>query len=130
MLPILTIWHRSLCAVTGAIAGGFAGMLFGFAQLQQPALTPTDAVKVGILLGLVAWVFILMVEALWLHYGAAVVWPSLVTSLLSAILTVVVANAVAVPVLSVWIGLLFGTLVGALLCRLCGERVDPRGVRT
>ncbi|MBS0447625.1 MAG: hypothetical protein JSR59_16910 [Proteobacteria bacterium] len=129
MPPFLTIWRHSLCAVTGAIAGGFAGMSFGIAQLQQPALPLTDAIEVGILLGLVAWVFILMVEGLWLHYGSAVVWPSLITSLSSAVLTVVIANAVALPVLSVWIGILFGTVVGALLCRLCGERPGAQGVR-
>ena len=129
MPPILTLWRHSLCAVTGAIAGGFAGMLLGIAQLHQPALLLADAVKVGILLGLVAWVFILMVEGLWLHYGSAIVWPSLVTSLLSAVLTVVIANAVALPVLSVWLGILVGTLVGALLCRLCGERSGSLGAR-
>lgn len=122
MSAIPRIWQQSLCAVTGAIAGGFAGMVFGIIETQQIGWPVGQAVRMGVVFGLVGWIGILLIEALWLHYGAAVVWPSFVTSLLSAVLTVVVANTIAIPVVAVWIGLIIGTLVGALLCRLCDQR--------
>ena len=82
----------------------------------------------GSILAIVAWIAILVVIGLWLHYGVpAIAWQSLVTSWITAILTVYVCDKVHLALLAVWIGLLIGTLIGALLCRLCKSRLGTTG---
>ena len=130
MPALLTIWRRSLCAVTGAIAGGSAGLVLGLVQTQTPmiVLLPSQVVQVGLLLGVVAWFGLLMVVGVWLHYGiATIALPALVTSVLSSLLTIFVANQVLIPLLAVWIGLVVGTLVGLMLCRLCTSFQERMG---
>jgi hypothetical protein len=125
-----SIWRRSICAASGAMAGGIAGMLFGFAQLgrQRIPLQTAAAINTGLLLGGVGWLAVLVVVGLWLHYGIrTIALPSLFTSLLTGILTVLIALHVWLAFLDVWIGLLVGTIVGAGLCRLCGWRSVTRG---
>ncbi|WP_436294722.1 hypothetical protein [Variovorax sp. LjRoot178] len=132
---ILTIWWRSLCAASGAIAGGTAGFLFGLAQmLSTTPLSISDAIQVGILLGLFAWVALLLLIGIWLHYGVrGIALPALITSLLSAVLTVMISTRFPHPLADLWIGLLVGTIVGAALCALCGMGHTPtrgdRGLR-
>lgn len=122
MPTFLTIWRRSLCAVSGAIAGGFIGLIIGLAQAQSPlVLTMSQVVQAAVILGLLAWLVLLLIVGVWLHYGvSAIGLPSLVTSLLTSLLTVYLANKVQISLLAVFIGLLAGTLVGFALCRLCG----------
>ena len=123
-LPILPIWRRSLCAAAGAMVGGFSGAVMGlFLSAPNPlTLTAAETWKVGLILGLVGWVILLIVLGLWLHYGISqIAWPSLFNALLSAVLTVWVCRAVHFPVLDTLIGLLVGTLVGWVLCQLCGR---------
>ena len=130
MGSFLNIWRRSICAASGAMAGGIAGLLFGLAQLGRAKFViPTPAAfETGILLGFVGWVAILIVVGLWLHYGMrAIAIPALFTSLITAVLTVFIAIALWLSILDVWIGLLVGTLVGAALCRLCGTRLAMAG---
>jgi hypothetical protein len=135
MSSIWTIWRRSLCAVSGAIAGGITGLLFGLAQLSSGKIAMTAAAETGIVLGFIAWIAILVVVGLWLHYGPRVIaLPSLITSLVTAVLTVFIGNQLSIPILDVWIGLLVGTVVGAIFCRLCPTRQalsggDDNGVR-
>jgi len=112
------------------MAGGITGLLFGLVQLGGPgAVFPViEAAKTGILLGLVAWVVILVVVGLWLHYGLRpIALPALLNALVAAVLTVLIASPLRIPLLDVWIGLLVGTLVGATLCRLCGTRQTLAG---
>lgn len=123
MPTFLTIWRRSLCAASGAIAGGIVGLLVGLFQAAMPGVIPLpDVVRAALILGLFAWLVILLIVGVWLHYGAgAIALSSLVTTLLTSLLTVYLANKIQLPVLAVWIGILVGTLVGYLLCRVCGE---------
>lgn len=124
-MGILSIWRRSICAASGALAGGIAGMLFGFTQLgrQRFPIPAMIAINTGLLLGAVGWVAILIVVGLWLHYGLrTIALPALFTSLVTAVLTVLIAIQLWIAFLDVWIGLLVGTIVGAVLCRLCGRR--------
>jgi len=119
------IWQRSLCAVTGAIAGGITGLVFGLLQgaLGRVPLCAPDVLGAGLLLGGFSWLVALVVVGLWLHHGlAATAAPALITSLLTALLTVGVSNRVLIAPLSVPLGLLIGTLVGMALCRLCEGR--------
>lgn len=135
MPSIFTIWQRSLCAVTGALSGGIAGSFFGlFQAASAAALTSHEVIQMGILLALIAWACILVIIGLWLHFGVrAIALPALLTAVLVSIVTVAIANRVHIPFLAVWIGLLVGTIIGALLCRLCGVRYaiggDSHGVR-
>ena len=121
MPTFLTIWRRSLCAVTGAIAGGLVGLIVGLFQSTMPAvLTMPEILRVTLILGLFAWLAILLIVGVWVRYGAiAIALPSLITTFITAFLTVYLANKLQVPVLAVWLGLIVGTLVGLLLCRLC-----------
>ena len=132
MGSFLGIWRRSVCAASGAIAGGLAGFLFGLLLVDQPgiALSLADIVLMGALLGILGWVAILVVVGLWLHYGpSAIAAPAFVNALLTSILTVAIDAWLRVAVLCVFVGLLVGTLVGALLCSLCAPRRE-KGVAT
>ena len=123
MPTFLTIWRRSLCAASGAIAGGIVGLLVGLFQVAMPGVIPlADVVRAALILGLFAWLVILLIVGVWLHYGVgAIALSSLVTTFLTSLLTVFLANKIQIPPLAVWIGILVGTLVGYALCRLCGE---------
>ena len=126
----MLIWRRSLCAVSGAIAGVIVGFIFGLFQIQTPvpALALPDVVRVSLMLGIAAWIATLVIVGIWARYGiAAIFLPSLVNALVTSLLTVYIANSVRMPILALWIGMLVGTLVGALLCRLCGNRLRAAG---
>lgn len=129
MPTFLSIWSRNLCAASGAIAGGLVGLLVGLFQLQPPGVIPSaDVVRVALILGIFAWLVVLLIVGLWLHYGVGpIALQSLVTTLLTSLLTVYLANKVHLPPLSVWIGILIGTLVGWLLCRFCGDKTFSAG---
>jgi hypothetical protein len=126
----LPIWRRSLCAVSGAIAGGIAGTVMGLI-LSDPGFTLTvaESLRVGLLLGAVGWVVLLVVIGLWFHYGVAqVAWPALANSMITCVLTVFACRALNIPYLDTILGVLMGTLVGYLLCLLCGRFSKPAGV--
>jgi hypothetical protein len=126
----LPIWTRSLCAASGALAGGFTGSVLGL-LLSPPnaiTLTASEALRAGVILGLVGWVIILLVVGAWLHYGISqIAAPSLVNAMLSAILTVFVCRAVHFPIADTVLGLMVGTLVGWILCQLCGRFETVKG---
>jgi hypothetical protein len=124
----LPIWRRSLCAASGAICGGLAGMVMGFYQGPPGAvvLTAAQAFQTGLVLGFIGWMVLLLVIGAWLHYTAsAIALPALVNALLSSVLTVFICNALNIPIIDVLVGLLIGTLVGWLLCLLCGRWAEP-----
>lgn len=132
MAYLVPIWRRSLCAVTGAIVGGFAGLIMQLLQLplHPPLLTTSEAVKIGLILGLAGWLGMLVVLAAWLHYRLSqIAGPALVNSLLSAALTVFACNIFRYPIIDTVLGLLIGTLVGWLLCLTCGKLTTGQEVR-
>ena len=118
----------SFCALNGALIGAVVGFLFGLLQVEhtQPLSLP-EVLATGSMLGLVGWIFVLVVVGMWLHYGSSVIfWPALVNALLTGLLTAWVNNVVRNQVLATLIGILVGLLIGTLLCRFCGR--DQRGV--
>ncbi len=130
MNSIFSIWRRSICALAGGFCGGVAGALLGLYQAADPAfrLSGPEVWQMGLLLALVAWIGVLVVIGLWLHYGLrATALPALVTAVIVSIITVAIANKVHVPPLTVWIGLIVGTLIGAALCAFCRLRYTPAG---
>jgi hypothetical protein len=130
MIFPFTLWSRSLCAASGALAGGFAGAVLGLLQTPPNAivLSAAQALRVGLVLGLVGWLLILLVIGVWFHYGVGTIaGPALVNAILSALLTVLLCEALHVPILDALIGLLAGTLVGWILCLLCGRFENVKG---
>lgn len=128
----LPIWRRSICAVAGAMAGSLAGMVMGLLQSEMPpgVMSAADAWKASFALSVTGWVVILIVLGLWLHYGVSqIAWPALANSLLSATFTVFVCRALHIAFLDTILGLLIGTLIGYLLCLLCGRFSAFKGVR-
>ena len=128
----LPLWRRSLCAASGAICGGLAGTVMGVYQGPPGAavMTAAQALQVGLVLGFLGWIVLLLVIGAWLHYGAsAIALPALVNALLSSVLTVFVCNALNMPFLDVLLGLVIGTLVGWLLCLLCGRWAAVAGLK-
>lgn len=122
MTSFIAIWRHNLCAVTGAIAGGLTGMVFGLLLISNAGapIAASELLAIALLLAFVAWLMVLLVVGVWLHYGlTAVAAPALVTTVITALITVAIAYAVKFPYLATLIGLAVGTLVGALLCRLC-----------
>jgi hypothetical protein len=128
MAIIFPIWRRNLCAACGAIAGAFAGTIFGLLLTQgsAPAIAASALVQIGLILAVAAWIGLLIVLASWLHYQLGAVWlPALINAVLTAILTVLAAYAVkSLPFLAPILGVLIGTLVGFILCRFC----DPQSL--
>jgi hypothetical protein len=121
---ILPIWRQSLCAVSGAIAGGLAGTVMGLAQAESPHqnLTVPEAWEIALVLGAAGWLVLLILVGLWFHYGLAkIALPALVNAMLTSIVTVFVCRALHIAYLDTLLGVLIGTLIGYLLCRLCGR---------
>jgi hypothetical protein len=117
----------SFCALIGAIVGAIVGFLTGLLQVEHVApLTLAEVLQVGFVLGLVGWIFVLVVVGMWLHYGTSVVfWPALLNALITGLLTVWINNIIRNQVLAALIGLFVGLLVGTLLCLWCNR--DRRG---
>jgi hypothetical protein len=132
MAYLVPIWRRSLCAVTGAIVGGFTGMIMQLLQspLHPPLLTISEVLKIGLILGLAGWLGMLVVLAVWLHYRLSqIAGPALVNSLLSAILTVFVSNIFRYSIIDTVLGIFIGTVVGWLLCLACGKLTTMQEVK-
>lgn len=112
------------CSLPGAVAGSFAGFIVTLFMLEHPDLTlsPQEQVLLGLMIGITAWLLILLLYGMILQYGiGAIMWPSLLNALLSALLTVFVNLWLARPPIASVLGLLIGILVGALLCRFCRD---------
>ena len=121
----------SLCALVGGLVGAITGFFFSLFQLQNPGLVLTvlQVLAMGIELGLLGWLFVLLVVGVWLHYGAgSIAFQALVNALLTSILVVFFNNLLQLPAVAVPIGMLIGILVGYLLCILCG-RYDQENLR-
>lgn len=110
------------CSLPGAVAGSFAGFIVTLFMLEHPdlVLTPQEQVLLALMIGVTAWLLILLLYGMLLQYGvAAILWPALLNALLSALLTVFVNLWLGRPEVASVLGLLIGVLVGALLCRFC-----------
>ena len=119
------------CAGPGAVVGALAGFVSALALLgQMLPTTPQNVVVMGLLCGLLGFVFILVVYGIWLRYGVGVIfWPALLNALTTSILTVGSNNLLKLPAIAGWLGLLIGILVGSILCRWCRNSDPYRGKR-
>ena len=111
------------CARPGAVVGALTGFICTLALLGE--MLPTGKKNLfimGILCGVLGFVFVLMIYGIWLRYGVATIfWPALLNSLITSLLTVWVNNLLKVASMAGWVGLLIGLLIGWILCRWCGE---------
>jgi hypothetical protein len=122
--PILT--SIPVCAWAGAIAGVIAGSQFALVQFAIPHVrfSAQEALRLAVMYGLVAWVVLLVIGGLWLHYSLrAVVLASLANAILTSIIVLLIDNAVNIPALSGILGFFIGLGLGAFLCRYCGKIV-------
>ena len=112
----------SLCALGGGIAGAVSGGLFGIVLEGYPAhtLPLLSQLQAGLLLGVVAWIVLLIVIGVWLHYGLGqIAAQAFVNAMITSVLTVLLAYAIHLPWLATIIGMLVGILVGTILCSFC-----------
>lgn len=112
----------SFCALAGGIAGAVVGLLWGAYLYFHPTvvLTAPELLLIALLLGAAAWLWILLLIGVWLHYGAAAIaMPSLINAVSTAILTVFAVYAANLPHLAAPLGIAAGIAVGAILCRIC-----------
>src|SRR5262249_50092975 len=110
------------CSLPGAVAGSFAGFLFGIFQLENPGmpLTLRQLIIIGALLGLTGLLLVLFFFGMLLRYDMGqILWPALLNALLTATLAVIVNNWLSISALAGLVGMFVGIVVGALLCRLC-----------
>jgi len=110
------------CSLAGGLAGVITGFVFSLFQVQNPTivLTLQEVLLIAVVLGLVAWLFLLLVIGVWLKYGVgAIALQTFVTALLTAIATVYLNNIIKLPYLAVILGWLVGILIGYLLCLFC-----------
>src|SRR5947208_11702479 len=101
------------CSLAGGLAGVITGFIFSLFQVQNPTivLTVQEVLLVAVVLGLVAWLFVLLVIGVWLKYGAGTIaLQTFVTALLTALATVYLNNIIKLPYLAVILGWLAGIL--------------------
>jgi hypothetical protein len=89
--------------------------------LSEAALVPTVP-PVGViftnslLLAFVAWIVVMIVLGVWLHYGLSqIAVPAAVNAIITSFLTVWLNLIIQLP----WLAPLLGILVGLILCRFC-----------
>jgi len=89
-------------------------------SLQDSSLSARGVLAIALLLGLGAWVLLLLIYGVWLHVGAhALAGPLLLNALVTALVTVWVENHLHHPRVDALLGLILGYLVGRMLCLLC-----------
>ena len=90
--------------------------------LNRPAVENHEVsrISVAVVLGLIAWLFLLLVIGVWLKYGiGSIALQTFVTAFLTAFFTVYLSNIINLPYLTVILGWLVGILIGYLLCLFC-----------
>jgi hypothetical protein len=110
------------CALAGGLAGIIVGYPYSFFQVQNPTtlLTLQEVVLLAVVLGLVAWLFLLLTIGILLKYAlSSIALQTFFTALLTAFLTIYVNNIINLPFLTVIFGMIIGILIGYLLCLLC-----------
>ncbi|PYS99107.1 MAG: hypothetical protein DMF63_13640 [Acidobacteria bacterium] len=110
------------CSLAGGLAGVVTGFVFSLFQIQNPTiiLTMPQIVQIAAVLGLVSWLFLLLVIGVWLKYGIkSIALQTFVTAFLTAFFTVYLSNLLNLPYLTVILGLLAGILIGYILCLFC-----------
>jgi|SRR5579863_1152232 len=127
MFSRLTGWlgRQGICAIVGAIAGAFTGAIFGLwlAAMTHSVLVG-QALAVGLVLGLIAWMGILFLLLAMGHYSlSSVLIPSLVTCVVASVVTALSVNAVHHPDEGVLMGWILGFLIGRLFCAACKRSV-------
>lgn len=114
------------CAMIGAIIGILAGFMIGLIQRVAPVFDLADIATLGVIFGILLWLFVLFLLVFLLRYRfASVGWAALVNALLTCTLTAIALNTLQTPPLGFLIGGLVGIVVGALFCRLCN--ITKRG---
>lgn len=117
-----------VCATAGGISGAMAGMALGgyLFTLSIPHIPAGDAALLGTGIGVLAWFVVLFVLVGICRYLLNDVFlPSLLTALVASAAAAAVVDALRTPAVAMFVGWLVGTIVGALLCRLC--RILPNG---
>ena len=110
------------CSLAGGVAGIITGFVFSLFQVQNPTivLTIQQILQIAAILGLISWLFLLLVIGVWLKYGIpSIALQTFVTAFLTAFFTVYLSNVINLPYLTVILGWLVGILIGYLLCLFC-----------
>jgi len=105
-------------------------MVMGFvlAPPATPLLTASEVLKASSALGILGWIVLLVVIGAWLHYGfSQIAVPALINALITAFFTVFLCNKIHVAIICTVLGLFVGTLIGWLLCLLCGRWSELKG---
>ena len=111
-----------ICAVSGAIAGAFAGGVFGLVEFvtANPPLPRLVLLGVAVGLSLIAWLVVLTIVGVFGNYGVlAIASRSLVTTGITGILTVLLVHATHAGLAGMLLGWVIGFQVGRTLCALC-----------
>jgi len=112
-----------VCAVSGTIAGAFAGGLFGLVEFVAQNQPMPSLVLIGFAIGLsvLAWLVVLTIVGVFGNYGViAIARQSLVTSGITGLLTVFLVYATRAGLFGMLLGWIIGFLVGKALCTMCG----------
>jgi len=118
------------CSLAGGLAGILTGFIFSLFQVQNPTIAPTmqEILLIALVLGLIAWLFLLLAIGVWLKYGiSSIALQTFVTAILTAIATVYFSYLVNLPYLTVILGWIVGIFIGYLLCLFC--RIYVPGLR-
>lgn len=111
-----------ICAVSGAIAGAFAGGLFGLVEFvtPNPAFPRPVLLAIAVGLSLIAWLGVLVIVGMFGNYGVlAIASRSLVTCVATGILTVLLVHATNAGLAGMLLGWILGFVVGKAFCQLC-----------
>ncbi len=117
------------CSLAGGLAGVISGFVFSLFQVQNPTilLTIQQIFQIAVVLGLIAWLCLLLVIGIWLKYGiGSIALQTFVTSFLTAFFTVYLSDIVNLPYLTVILGWVVGILIGYLLCMFCRRYFPSR----
>ena len=116
------ISKAGVCAVSGTIAGAFAGGLFGLFEFVAQNQAMPRPVLIGFAIGLsvLAWIVVLTIVGVFGNYGViAIARQTLVTSGITGLLTVFLVYATRADRFGILLGWIIGFLVGKALCKLC-----------
>jgi hypothetical protein len=122
LLGQLLFGKLPFCSVVGGLIGVIVGTLMGLSEhVLAPTVPPVAVIFTNSLLpALAAWIVVMIVVGVWLHYGLAqIAVPAAVNAVITSFLTVWLNLIIQLPWLATLLGLLIGILVGLILCQFC-----------